>query len=517
MTPPVPGAGPTMPPDDFASLFEQLPIGAYRSTPDGRQLRANPALVRLNGYADEAELLAAVGDIGREWYVQPGRRDEFQRRMQRDGQVADFVSEVFRHKTRERIWVREHAHRVCDAHGTVCCYEGTVEDITPQHRAEEALAASERRFRAYVEKSPVLTVVCDVQGRIGYASPAALTLLGVAPEAMCGTLAFDWLHPDDVIALQREFERVIERNNSGEESTCRVRCADGSYRYLALLGNQCLDDPAVAGLVLNGHDVSGRVLAEAALRRLNVELEERVRRRTGELLQARDAAEFASRRQAQMLRSAADGLQMPLQTLLAAVAPLPGLCAAQAGAEAIEAARKALRAAEGLGRGIADLSMLARLESGAALGDTPVPAEGAAPSAAPAAQPAGAAPQPRAARLLYIEDNAINLMLMQAMIDTQPQWQLQCAAQPEAGLEIARRERPDLILLDIRLPGIDGYEVLRRLRDDARTAAIPVVAVSADAMPADVRRGLQAGFADYLTKPVELQRLIAALQRLLPS
>ncbi|MCW5640053.1 MAG: response regulator, partial [Rubrivivax sp.] len=125
--------------------------------------------------------------------------------------------------------------------------------------------------------------------------------------------------------------------------------------------------------------------------------------------------------------------------------------------------------------------------------------------------------QPRAARLLYLVDNAINLMLMQAMIDTQPQWQLQCAAQPEAGLEIARRERPDLILLDIRLPGIDGYEVLRRLRDDARTAAIPVVAVSADAMPADVHRGLQAGFADYLTKPVELQRLIAALQRLLPS
>lgn len=108
-------------------------------------------------------------------------------------------------------------------------------------------------------------------------------------------------------------------------------------------------------------------------------------------------------------------------------------------------------------------------------------------------------------------------MLMQAMIDTQPQWQPQCTAQPEAGLEIARRDRPDLILLDIRLPGIDGYEVLRRLRDDARTAAIPVVAVSADAMPADVRRGLQAGFADYLTKPVELQRLIAALQRLLPS
>jgi PAS domain-containing protein len=56
------------------SLFALLPIGAYRSSAEGRQLRANPALVRLNGYDSEAELLAAVNDIGREWYVEPGRR-----------------------------------------------------------------------------------------------------------------------------------------------------------------------------------------------------------------------------------------------------------------------------------------------------------------------------------------------------------------------------------------------------------------------------------------------------------
>ena len=65
--------------DTRSTLFDLLPIGAYRSSIDGRQLRANAALVRLNGYASESELLAAVNDIGREWYVDAQRRIEFQR------------------------------------------------------------------------------------------------------------------------------------------------------------------------------------------------------------------------------------------------------------------------------------------------------------------------------------------------------------------------------------------------------------------------------------------------------
>jgi CheY-like chemotaxis protein len=75
---------------------------------------------------------------------------------------------------------------------------------------------------------------------------------------------------------------------------------------------------------------------------------------------------------------------------------------------------------------------------------------------------------------------------------------------------------PDLILLDIQLPGIDGFEVLRRLRGDAVTCAIPVVAVSANALRSDIERGLAAGFVDYLTKPIDQRLLLATLRRLLP-
>ena len=95
-------------------LIENLSEGIYRSLPDGRQLSANKALVKLNGYESEAEMLASVDDIGKEWYVEPGRRDEFRAILRDHGHVENFVSEIYRHKTRERIWITESARLVRD-------------------------------------------------------------------------------------------------------------------------------------------------------------------------------------------------------------------------------------------------------------------------------------------------------------------------------------------------------------------------------------------------------------------
>ncbi len=110
--------------------------------------------------------------------------------------------------------------------------------------------------------------------------------------------------------------------------------------------------------------------------------------------------------------------------------------------------------------------------------------------------------------VLYIEDNPVNVMLMEAMLGREPELRLITAPLPEMGLELAAAQRPDLILLDIQLPGMDGYEVLRRLRAVESTRDIPVVAVSANAMSGDMEQGLAAGFHDYLTKPLDLSRLL---------
>ena len=149
--------------DNFSTLFDLLPIGAYRSSPEGRQLRANAALVRLNGYAYEADFLASVDDIATEWYVQPGRRDEFKAALQSEGRVVDFVSEVYRHKTRELIWVREHAHLVRNEHGVPQYFEGTVEEITRQHDAQIQLEDTAELLRGVIQTIPDMVWLKDRQ------------------------------------------------------------------------------------------------------------------------------------------------------------------------------------------------------------------------------------------------------------------------------------------------------------------------------------------------------------------
>ena len=117
--------------------------------------------------------------------------------------------------------------------------------------------------------------------------------------------------------------------------------------------------------------------------------------------------------------------------------------------------------------------------------------------------------------VLYIEDNPVNTILMEAMLSRLRGVRLITAALPRAGLVLARNAHPALILLDINLPGMDGYEVLRHLQADRRTAGIPVVAVSANALDADLQAGLAAGFADYLPKPLDMQQLLDTVRRLL--
>jgi diguanylate cyclase (GGDEF)-like protein/PAS domain S-box-containing protein len=125
---------------EYRTLFENAAIGIYRVSVDGRQIRANPALARLNGYESEAELVAAVNAGGRTWYVDPATLAEYRRRMHADGRVTDLVCEVYRHRTRERIWVSETAWAIRDAAGEIVGYEGSVIEATERRRHEERIA-----------------------------------------------------------------------------------------------------------------------------------------------------------------------------------------------------------------------------------------------------------------------------------------------------------------------------------------------------------------------------------------
>jgi len=114
--------------------------------------------------------------------------------------------------------------------------------------------------------------------------------------------------------------------------------------------------------------------------------------------------------------------------------------------------------------------------------------------------------------LLYVEDNPANLKLVEQLIARHPEFLLMTATDGNQGIEVARASLPDVILMDINLPGISGNEALQILREDSTTAHIPVVALSANAMPRDIEKGLSAGFFSYLTKPIDLNKLMDTLQ-----
>jgi CheY-like chemotaxis protein len=113
--------------------------------------------------------------------------------------------------------------------------------------------------------------------------------------------------------------------------------------------------------------------------------------------------------------------------------------------------------------------------------------------------------------LLYVEDNPANLELVEQLIARRADLRLLSAAEAKLGIEFARAYQPEVILMDINLPGISGIAAMQILRSDASTAHIPIIALSANALPNDIEKGLEAGFFGYLTKPIKVSQFMDAL------
>ena len=238
--------------DDFSSLFEFLPIGAYRSSPEGRQLRANPALVKLNGFDSEAEHLAAVQDIATEWYVEPRRRAQFKARLARDGKVIGFESEVWRHKTSERIWVSENAHAVHNAQGQLLFYEGTVEEITERVAARQALARGREELRQIIDLMPGMVyrvvILPDGQRRTTFISRGVRELFELEPADVLrdGQLVHRLRHPDDRERVERA-TREAALSKQPLQLEFRAQLPSGQIKWVQMI--------SVAAPAEDGHDV----------------------------------------------------------------------------------------------------------------------------------------------------------------------------------------------------------------------------------------------------------------------
>src|SRR5581483_3234962 len=254
----------------FRDLYDNLREGVFRSTLGGRMISANPALVRLNGYESEAEMLAGVNDIATEWYVDPQRRAEIHDILLRQGKAEGIVSEVYRHKTRDRIWIEENTRLVRDrVTGAPLYYDGTVREVTETVRRLE--------LQARYDKITSIMPVCLYQHRMGpdgtsqipYASAGLKTILGIDPEDVVqdGSLLLKRIHPEDRERVMASFRHAIAAM-SMRECEYRIITPDGIEKWV--FGQSVPEREPDGSILWHGSisDITGRKRAEARVERL---------------------------------------------------------------------------------------------------------------------------------------------------------------------------------------------------------------------------------------------------------
>jgi PAS domain S-box-containing protein len=189
----------------YRSLFESVPIGLYRSTPEGRIVDANDALVQMLGYPSREKLLETPAQA---LFCDPADRQRWQAEMDAKDVVSYFVTQLKRYDGTP-IWVVDRARAVRDPQGTILYYDGSLVDITEQRRSEEALRASEARYRALVESSPD-GIGIHQDGRVVFVNPAGARLLGAqSPDELVGKPIEDIIHPDYREVVRERIQRSL--------------------------------------------------------------------------------------------------------------------------------------------------------------------------------------------------------------------------------------------------------------------------------------------------------------------
>ncbi|HEX2165629.1 MAG TPA: PAS domain S-box protein, partial [Longimicrobiales bacterium] len=181
-------------------------------------------------------------------YLNGAERRRWQEMLDRAHDIVE-VDRQHRRRDGTVVWLRDTARAVRDENGAVEYYEGALQDVTERISAEEAVRRSEARFRSLIENASDGVFILSADGLVTYQSPAVERILGY--ESVLGMSPFDLVHPDDLPEVTKSFEEVMTPGGHGKSVEFRCRHANGTYRMLHVQGSNLLDDPAVAGIVVN--------------------------------------------------------------------------------------------------------------------------------------------------------------------------------------------------------------------------------------------------------------------------
>ncbi|MBI1750756.1 MAG: PAS domain S-box protein [Acidobacteria bacterium] len=285
--------------EKYRSIFENAVEGIFQTTIDGRYLTANPMLARILGYESPEELMQSVADLQRPLYVEPSQRAEFIRRMQEQGTVSEYESQVYR-KDGSVIWISENARAIRNGEGKLVGFEGTTVDITERKRAQEALRQAEERYRGIFEEAIVGIFQTTPEGRYLSVNPALARMYGFdSPEELVASRT-DIARQSYVDPGRRaEFKRQVEEQGLVENFDYQVYRKDGSKTWFSK-NSRAVRDAGGATLFYIGtvEDITERKLAEEQMRH------------------AKEAAEEASRLKSEFLANMSHEIRTPMNGIL---------------------------------------------------------------------------------------------------------------------------------------------------------------------------------------------------------
>lgn len=285
--------------ESYSGLFESATEGIYRSLPDGTCIGCNPAMVKLNGFTEESELLNAVRSKPNSWYVEPDRKNEFMRLLNRNGRVENFISEVYRLSDGQRLWVSENAHVICCEDGKSLGYQGTIMDITERRRANEILRREREFVIAMLDTAEALICVIDMDGQVVRFNKACERMSGYSLSEVIGRPVYDFViaeqDRDGLKDMLRSLRLGVYPNTHLNYWVSR----NGGQRLIEWSNTALRDESGkVAYCVAIGIDVTERKQAEE------------------ELQLAKEDAETANRAKSEFLANMSHELRTPLNAVI---------------------------------------------------------------------------------------------------------------------------------------------------------------------------------------------------------
>jgi PAS domain S-box-containing protein len=498
----------------YRSFFENAIEGIFQTTPAGRYLTANPALARIYGYDSPQQMIDSIGNIERQLYVDPHRRDEFIRVMAEDGVISGFESQIYR-RDGSVIWIAESARAVHDAQGDLEYYEGIVENITERKLSEALFREKESAEAANRAKSQFLANMSHelrtpLNGVIGM-----LDLLLETTEAP-QSLRYATIARSSADLLLSVIDQILDFSKI-EAGKLDLECIDFSLRAvleesLETLAGQAaqkglelaLDMPTGMSTAVRGdphrfRQVLVNLLGNAIkfTQRGHVRIRASVLSETNERLTVFIAIEDT-------------GIGIPadrLQRLFQSFSQVDASTTRQFG---------------GTGLGLAISQQLVDLmggeigvESAAGRGSSfwfriPLAKSTTGPISAPVVPS-----ELQKLRVLVVDDNATNREILFRQLSD---WQIrvELAANGESALELLERVRAagehlDLAIVDCHMPVMDGYALVQKINATKSFRAMPLIMLSSLAASGHDDKYAAAPIASRLTKPVRQSQLLGAI------